>query len=135
MKRKQFIVVLAAVSIFSLLGGVIFCSTPALAEQTLSAEEIRNLIFGNTVEAYSNIYNVEFKNFFGKNGAAVLVNGRGKRQEGSWRINEAGEHCTKWEKKEETCAVIIAVGDGTYKMVEKGEVRAIWKKVLSGSAL
>lgn len=135
MKRKQFIITLITASFFLFYSGVINCSVPALAEQTLSAEEIRNLIFGNTVEAHSNIDMVGFKAFFRKNGTAVSVNDRGNLSEGSWRINEAGEHCMKWENKEETCASIIAVGDGTYKSIEKGEVRSIWKKVLSGDAL
>lgn len=134
MKREQIIILIAA-SIFFFYRGVINSTAPALAEQTLSAEEIRNLIFGNTVEAHSNIDMVGFKAFFKKNGTAVSVNDRGNLSEGSWRINEAGEHCMKWENKEEACASIIVVGDGTYKSVEKGEVRTIWKKVLSGDAL
>lgn len=125
------------VTLLHTLSIVIFFAAPALAGTPLSGDQVQQLISGNSVEAHSNAKGVDFKSYFAPDGSAVLEGGTGKTFKGTWRIDDAGQHCVKWIRKkepEESCGQIVDMGNGTYNRMEEGYPRAVWKKIHPGNA-
>jgi len=110
-------------------------SVAAMAGTPLSGEQVKQLITGNSVDIYSNVQGVDIKLYFAADGStASLTESNGKKFKGTWRIDDSGKHCTKWGDKKETCGQILDYGDGTYKRMEDGYPRAVWKKIYPGNA-
>lgn len=121
------------VTLLSTLVMVGFFSGSALAGTPLSGEQVKVLISGNSMDAHSNAKGFDFKVYFATEGAAIsAING--KTYKGTWRINDAGEHCVLWTAQKESCAQIVDMGDGTYNRMEEGYPRSVWKKVHPGNA-
>ena len=121
------------VTLLSTLAVVGFFSAPALAGTPLSGAQVKQLISGNSVEAYSKARGFDFKAYFATDGIGVSeVNG--KTSKGAWRINDSGEHCSQWPKQKETCGQVVDMGDGTYNRMEEGYPRSVWKKIHPGNA-
>ena len=110
-------------------------SVTAMASTPLSGEQIKQLITGNSVELHSNAQGIDFKVYFAADGSAASHNeSNGNRSKGTWRIDDSDKHCTKWGVKNETCGQVLDMGDGSYKRMEEGYPRAVWKKIHQGNA-
>ena len=109
-------------------------SAVAFADTQLTGDQVKQLITGNSVDAHSNAKGVDFKAYFAADGSGVLQNEKGRTFNGVWRITESGDHCSKWGDQKETCGQVMDPGDGTYKRMEEGYPRAIWKKIYPGNA-
>ena len=105
----------------------------------LSADEVRSLFSGNTVEgdylegqshSVMNFYSEPFTNYFAGDGKIYSVRGK-TRKSGDWRVSEKGYLCFSWEGKQEKCAPVYKDGD-YYKqdmMGKKGKIK--WTKTYS----
>ena len=103
---------------------------------SLSADEVRSLFSGNTVEGgyvqgakqgVMSFYSEPFINYFSNDGEVYSVRGKTNKS-GSWRATEKGHLCFHWESKQEKCAPIYKEGDH-YKqdmMSRKGKIK--WTK-------
>ena len=122
---------------FLIKAGIPVCalafSSAAFAQQ-LTAEEIKNISIGNTVEVTAYVpRSTKFKNYFEADGNAQSLEENGKENKGKWRITEDGLHCTQWGKREESCVQVIKTPDGNYNRVDSsGTVRATWTKITPG---
>ena len=119
--------------VYGVLLGIALSAT-AVAGTQLSGEQIKLLVSGNTVELTSISKGSDFKVYFKADGTATSFNeSKSKKGKGTWRITDAGEHCTKWGKKDETCGQVIDMGNGTYTRMFEGSPRATWNKVSPGN--
>jgi len=111
-------------------------SATAVAGTPLNGDQVKQLISGNTVRLHSNVQGVDYNVYFAANGSATSHNeSNSKNYKGTWRITDSGEHCSTWGNKEETCGIVMDMGDGTYNRMEGGAPRAIWSKVSPGNPL
>ena len=116
---------------------------PSYAFGNLSADDIRSLFSGNTVEGgyqegrkqgVMNFYSEPFINYFANDGKVYSVRGKTKKS-GSWSVTEKGDLCIIWKDKKEKCAPIYKDGDH-YKqdmISRKGKIK--WTKTYTTFAL
>jgi len=111
-------------------------STNVFAATPLTGDQIKQLISGNTVELHSLSKDKDFNVYFSAEGTTTGQNpGKSKKIPGTWRIGNAGDHCTQWGKREETCGQILDMGDGTYHRMVGGAHHATWKIIHAGNIL
>ena len=119
-------------------------SSPLLAFGKLSAEEVRALFSGKTVEGefregsnkridpdgVSTFYE-PFVMYFSADGSVRSIRG-GVKKKGNWRVDEKGNHCVQWSGKKEGCAPINKEGRvyKKYKM-RSGGSRTKWVKTFT----
>lgn len=114
-------------------------SSPLLAFGKLSAEEVRALFTGNTVEGERRkglepgqnpdmlgTYAEKYIAWFAGDGKVVRDMG-GRRRTGKWRVMENGKHCIQWQGKQEKCAAIRKEGS-IYKRTLKSKYgKILWE--------
>jgi len=119
-----------AIAVF--VGGLV-ASSHTMAAGTLSGEEVKKLIVGNTAHGVAPS-GKPMKNYFDPSGTLVRSVG-GKVIEGSYSISDDGTQCIKVGKAD-TCAKIANNGDGTYHRVDgEGKVLLKWEKIVPGKDL
>ena len=76
---------------------LVFSLSTAIAEEALSAEEIKELLTGNTIEGtWSGSH---YTQFFGKNGETAYIPEGRMPDIGRWRVNsETNEYESWWEQ-------------------------------------
>lgn len=121
------------VTLLSTLAIAGFFSVSTWAGTPLSGEQAKVVISGNSMEGHSNAKGFDFRVYFAPDGSATSAR-NGKISQGTWRINDSGEHCVLWKMQKESCAQIVDMGDGTYNRMEEGYPRSVWKKVYPGNA-
>jgi hypothetical protein len=109
------------------LSAAVFADTP------LTGDQIKLLISGNSVDIHSNVNGRDFKFYFAADGSITARAENGSTFKGAWRITDSGEQCTKLDGKDESCGQLLDTGDGSYKRMEGGSPRAIWKKIYPGN--
>ena len=118
---------------------MLLATIPSYAFGNLSADEVRSLFSGNTVEgdylegqkqSVQNFYLEPFISYFADNGKVYSIRVREKTKEiGDWRINKKGYLCLNWEGTKEKCAPIYKDGD-RYKQDMKNKVGKIkWTNI------
>jgi hypothetical protein len=114
--------------------GSVFLSPLAIAGETLSAEEIKKLIVGNTVYAERLNDGLKFAICFGANGECVRH--LGDRLVGcNYQITDDNQHCLILEGGAKLCTRIQSNGDGTYSRIKyDGTPYIKWYKVTTGCA-
>ena len=119
-------------------------SGPLFAFGNLSAEEVRALFSGQTVEGEFregskkhidpsgiNTFYEPFVMYFSADGAVRSIRGDAKKA-GKWRVDEKGNHCVKWTGKKEGCAPITKEGRVYKKYKRRGEGSRIkWVKTFT----
>jgi hypothetical protein len=128
-----------SINVFLLLFLYLF-SSHLLASSNMSADEVRNLFTGNTVEGERREFEKPGRGFTGKliNFAEKFVSyyaedGTVKQQigeqqkTGKWRVTESGELCTGWEGKEEKCAPVYKEGDIYKRVTKNNKGRQLWE--------
>ena len=114
---------------------ILLATIPSYASGNLSADEIRSLFSGNTVEGdyvegrsqgMSSFYSEPFVNYFADDGKVYSVKGKTNKS-GVWRATEEGL-CINWNNTKENCAPIYKEGDH-YKQQKKTNTGKIkWSK-------
>lgn len=111
---------------------MLLATKPSYAFANLSADEVRSLFSGNTVEGgrvegrsqgMQNFYSEPFINYFADDGKLYSVRGK-TRNSGSWRANEKGYLCINWKGAKGKCAPIYKDGD-YYKQDMKNKIGKI----------
>lgn len=111
-----------------------------LAFGNMSAEEVRTLFTGNTVEGERREgekgglmppgtvvnYAEKFSMFFADNGKVKRIIGE-RHNKGRWRVAESGELCLKWKGKKETCAPVYKAGKAYKRVTKKSSGRVLWE--------
>jgi len=92
-------------------------------ESMLAAKVVRDLVTGNTLHAVPPGGGETYKFFHAKNGAALGVDGYGRK--GKWRVTESGQYCLELEGKKENCWSFAKDGKGTYTLVNSNLV-PVW---------
>jgi hypothetical protein len=115
--------------------------SPLFAFGNLSAEEVRALFSGQTVNGEFregsrkhvdpnsvNTFYEPFVTYFSADGSVRSIRG-GKKKTGKWRVDAKGNHCVQWTGKKEGCAPITKEGH-LYKkyMIKPGGSRIKWVK-------
>lgn len=108
-------------------------SATALADTPLTGEQIKQLLSGNTVDVHSNVTGSDFKMYLAADGSIAARAENGNTWGGGWRITDSGEQCTRFEGKSESCGQFVDSGDGSYKRMDGGSPRSIWKKIYPGN--
>lgn len=114
----------------AVLLGSVLAPLQSMASNTLSGDEVKKLIVGNT--AHGKAPNGKsMKNYFDPSGALVRsVNG--KIVEGSYSISGDGTQCIKVGGAD-NCGKITNNGDGTYNRVSaEGKVLLKWEIIVNG---
>ena len=138
MKHKSICLVMMLASFLSIF------STPLFALGSLSAEEVRSLFSGQTVDgerregADSNTGLSALSGFpepivmyFSEDGSVRSIR-NDKKKTGKWWVDEEGNHCVQWNKaKKKSCAPITKEGR-FYKKYKKSKFgRTIWVKTFT----
>jgi len=114
---------------------ILLATIPSYAFDNLSADEIRSVFSGNTVQGdylegrkqgMTNYYSEPFTNYFADDGKVYSVKGKTKKS-GDWSATEEGL-CINWNDTKEKCAPIYKEGDH-YKQQKKNNIGKIkWTK-------
>ena len=121
---------------------IIFAS-PLSAFGNLTAEEVRSLFSGQTVDGerregskihsdpdgVSTFYE-PFIMYFSEDGTVRSIRGEIKKT-GKWRVDQKGNHCVQWKGKKEGCAPIIKEGRVYKKYMKRGGSRTKWVKTFT----
>lgn len=105
----------------------------ASAADKLSADQIKTMFNGKTVEAYSELRGIKQTTYFTPDGRMVQANGAGEKLQGVWRADASGKHCVKWAGKEESCHEVLPQADGTFKKLENGKHIVTIQKIIDGN--
>ena len=103
------------------------------AQSLLDANELRELIVGNTVQGQGLQRETQFQSFYGPNGTWRLEQS-GTSLSGTWWIKSDGALCVI-SMAGESCSVVRKNDDGTYDLLSDGKPRAKWLKLTAGNAL
>lgn len=101
----------------------------AFASDMLSADQVKSLVTGNTVDSEILENGKTFRAYFDPSGTLYRLQD-GKMLEGSWRVQDDGSHCITLKK--EFCAQIRNDGDGSYTRIENGSPKLKWHKFTPG---
>ena len=109
------------------------------ANERVSADELKALITGNTVEAESK-KGVRSKTYFAPDGT-VRSERDGEKYKGRWWVDTEGRRCRQWDgENEQNCRIVVKGKKGTYKVMKgrrnvmKGlKHTGTWKKILDGN--
>lgn len=115
-----------------------------LAFGSLSADEVRTLIVGNTAEGeqrdgvapghgpgnMTENYTTSFVFFFASNGTVKYKIG-GERITGEWHVTDSGKLCIKWNNKKKKCAPVYKDGKNYKRVTESRMGRVILELVFT----
>ena len=99
-------------SIVGSLAGIVMLATfPTVAVAgKLNADEVRQLVSGNTLE-FKHVDDARLKTrFYASDGTFRQLNKKGKKKKGKWSITKNGQLCNK-SKREGVCHSIYKQGD------------------------
>ena len=109
---------------------LIMLSFQSTASEALSADAIKALIVGKTVQAENIRKGFKFKVYFTADGK-VTREWKGDMQEGTYSF-DGNKHCINVGGGDK-CGTIVANGDGTYKRLKNGRKHVInWLSFTEG---
>jgi hypothetical protein len=108
----------------------LFLSTSVPAGDTMSAEQLKALLVGSTVDAEHLKKGFTFKVYFDASGKAYRTDG-GDIVETTYKIDNDGKHCLYWKGKDR-CATVKDNGDGTYFRMKDGKKSIKWSNIQKG---
>jgi hypothetical protein len=89
---------------------LLFCVSNLAYAGKLNADEVRQLVSGNTLE-FKHVDDARLKTrFYASNGTFRQLNKKGKKQKGKWSVTNDGQLCNK-RKGEGVCHRIYKQGD------------------------
>jgi hypothetical protein len=102
-------------------------SWAARADQPVTNGELTRLVSQQTFDVYYVPFNTVMRARFEAGGDAIAVSSQGTRK-GRWRINPADQFCLSWGSRPETCSDVMALDNGTYKLLSGGQPFHLWAK-------
>lgn len=113
---RQFLLYLLLISI---PGGVV--AQDAVQEGRLDAQQVKELISGNTVECYHKKKKFSYIIYFAPDGAALGISTDLRERKATWQVSDDGYHCVHWsDKAAPICHGIFPNGDGSYQRKKRG---------------
>lgn len=107
-------------------------STPALAGRPLPVEELRSLLTGKTVHAYSHKQEQLFVIYFAPDGVSYHTDKKGNPYTGKWWIDDKANHCV--ESRYFSGCYPIHDNDGIYQKMDGDVALYTIKKIEDGTA-
>ena len=111
--------------------GVLGLCNIAAADTTVSGEELKKLLSGNTAEGRYIKWETTHKMFFDAAGKLRRIDSLNNREEGSWSVNKSGQLCI--EVRRERCNDVTKRPDGGYDVSRRGEVKFTFDKIVPGN--
>ncbi len=111
-------------------------SFQAFAGETLTPDQIKALIVGNTVHAKHLKKGFNFSVYFAEDGSVIRKWKKGRLQDGTFFFKN-GLHCINVGKGDK-CASLVDNSDGTYKRLKKGKANKhfiTWVRIVEGKDL
>lgn len=96
---------------------LLLASGMVCAADNLSAQRVKSLMIGNTIEGFNEVKSVDYTVYFFPEGKIALVTTKGKRF-GNWRIADDGHFCTSFPTEQEVCTFVVSHSEGTYRRVK-----------------
>ena len=108
-------------------------TTSLNAGETLTKDQIQELVTGKTIHADHLKKDFRFKVYFNADGTAI------RRQMGETTITkwfmEGNKHCLTWRGRDR-CATIQENADGTFSRINrKGKSKVLWKAFEDGNTI
>lgn len=123
--KKSAVLLVAALAMFFAL------AVPAYAGRPLSVEEVKSLLTGKTVHAYSHKKDLLFVIYFAPDGVSYHTDMKGNPYTGKWWIDEKANHCV--ESKNFSGCYPIHDNGGVYQKMDGDVAIYTVKKVEEGN--
>jgi len=127
MKLHKRLILVFSVVLISLFG----ISQTAIADTTVSGEELKTLLSGNTVEGKYLKWDTTHKMYFEATGKIRRIDSLNNKQSGDWYIDSNDLLCISM--KRERCNEVTKRDDGGYNVSRKGSVKFTFDKILPGN--
>jgi hypothetical protein len=116
----------------ALLGLLVF-SGMANAAAPLNGDQIKELLAGNSAAGFADALGKDYTAYYALDGKLVQDMGKGKRRQGTWKIND-NNFCTQFSTEPARCTKVVPSGNGEYvRMKDDGMVTNTWKKFYKGN--
>jgi len=113
---------------------LLLISGMASAAAPLSGDQIKTLLSGNSASGFADALGKNYTAYYGADGKLVQDLGKGKRRQGSWKIND-NNFCTQFPTEPERCTKVMPADNGEYvRIKDDGMVTNTWKKFYKGNA-
>lgn len=103
----------------------------ALAEQTLTQNEVRSLFTDKTFDGINTKAGRAFTIYFAPDGGIAITYADGKTNTGTWNVTDDGQHCVSLSG----CSYVVDKGDGTYHKIRDGVQTHLLKNARAGKQL
>jgi hypothetical protein len=114
--------------------GLLLISGMASAAAPLSGDQIKSLLSGNSAAGFADALGKNYTAYYGADGKLVQDLGKGKRRQGTWKIND-NNFCTQFPTEPERCTKVMPADNGEYvRIKDDGMVTNTWKKFYKGNA-
>lgn len=111
------------------------CSGAALAAAPLTADQIKNLIAGNSASGFADALGKNYTVYYSPDGRLIQVLEGNKKRQGTWKIKDDGNLCTQFPTEPERCTKVVPGQNGEYmRMKDDGMVTNTFKKFYKGNA-
>lgn len=120
---------------------IFFLNASALADNFMTATEIKSTLSGKTCAGEHLRKNYNFKVYFSPDGVVTQVKDNGYKRNGTWSILDSGKRCLEWEGTDiRKCFHIQNNGNKTYtltKIKKNGDTLNLiqWSYCLNGNTL
>ena len=114
--------------------GLMLISGMACAAAPLTGDQIKALLSGNSAAGFADALGKDYTAYYGADGKLVQDLGKGKRRQGTWKVND-NNFCTQFPTEQERCTKVMPADNGEYvRMKDDGMVTNTWKKFYKGNA-
>lgn len=115
------------------LSTILLFAAPVFAEEYMTTEKIKSVVFGKTFYAKHLIKDFKFKVFFDVDGVTAYRTKEAEVIKTTYKF-DGNKHCIFW-RGNDRCANILDNGNGTYTRVKNGKHMVDWYKVVQGKDL
>lgn len=110
-------------------------SSAAWAGAPLTADQVRQLISGNSASGFADALGKNYTAHYTADGKLIQVLENKKRRQGTWKIMDDGHFCTQFPTEPERCTRVVPSDNGEYQRVkDDGMVTNTFKKFYKGNA-
>jgi hypothetical protein len=114
--------------------GLLLISGMASAAAPLTGDQIKALLAGNSAAGFADALGKDYTAYYSADGKLVQDLGKGKRRQGTWKIND-NNLCTQFPTEPERCTKVMPADNGEYvRIKDDGMVTNTWKKFYKGNA-
>ncbi len=114
--------------------GLLLISGMASAAAPLTGDQIKTLLAGNSAAGFADALGKDYTAYYSADGKLVQDLGKGKRRQGTWKVND-NNFCTQFPTEPERCTKVMPGDNGEYvRIKDDGMVTNTWKKFYKGNA-